>query len=719
MIAPALGRRSRVAVWFAIALAMMVRYAVVNLDLPYAVTILIADTASYLLPISFVSAGAFYIALGRASGPVERRFWVLVAIASSLLLAGESRWTWWAIAVDPRGPAGSDPIGIVLTMGGSFLLLGIIVTMSRAAYQPFSRRFGLYVDILLALIVLWPPVYFFWTRPLMTAAGGSVVDASVLAARSLVGLAVFVFNIIVVAGWRATGWRPWERLASLALALFGAGMIGTPAWYAQHIGSGGYTPSAFTDTLGGGFALMSAAVVYRLTSQSTRPEETIISSSTALPAGFPRLYPALIAAALPTFVYLVLESIGGPSERPLEAATAVLAAVLALRSWVYSFERARARRDATTDAVTGAFSSVLLEDRLRAALGFAHGEGREVSLLVFGLHELRRVADAHGHAEADAVMRKVSEALTAEAPASAEVFRMGSEEFAVVCPGVGSSEAAAYARRVWLQLTHGSAGDVSSGVDLAAGVATYPTHVTMWEDLLAAAEIARAAARVADADPVVIFEESVAVVPADEHRRRVRMRNLRATVRTLAEAVDARDPATRDHSTNVAELATALAQVLDLPDERVQVVGLAALMHDVGKIGVRDDVLLKSGRLDSRERFEIEEHTILGERILAPAGLDDIPALVRSHHERWDGRGYPDGLSGEEIPLEARILAVCDAFETMTTGRTYSAAVSADEALSEIDAMAGSQFDPAVAAAFIRMVGRLGLKRAAHDLGAG
>lgn len=712
-------RGARTLAWIAIALIVLVRYTVVTLDLSYAATILIADTVSYLLPISVAMAGALYITARRANQPVERRFWRLVSAASLLLLVGESRWTWWVVSVDPLGPASSDPIGIVFTMGGSFLLLAIIVTLSRAGHQPFSRRFGLYVDILLALIVLWPPVFIFWTRPLLMAAGGSVAEASVLAARSLVGLAVFVFNIIIVAGWRATGWRPWERLASLALALFGAGMMATPVWYAQHISGTGYSPSAFTDALGGGFALMCVSVVYRLTSQSTRPEETILPAATLLPASFSRAYPVLIAATLPVFVHLVLESIGGPSELPLEVATAILAAVLALRSWVYSLERARARREATTDSVTGAFSSILLEDRLRAALAFAQAEGREVSLLVFGLHELRRVADAHGHAEADAVMRKVAEALAAEAPASAEVFRIGSEEFAVVCPGVGSSEAAVYARRVWLQLTHGSAGDVSSGVDLAAGVATYPTHVTMWEDLLAAAEIARAAARVADADPVVIFEESVAVVPADEHRRRVRMRNLRATVRALAEAVDARDPATRDHSTNVAELATALAQVLDLPDERVQVVGLAALMHDVGKIGVRDDVLLKSGSLDSRERIEIEEHTILGERILAPAGLDDIPSLVRSHHERWDGRGYPDGLAGEEIPIEARILAVCDAFETMTTGRTYRAAVSADAALAEIDAMAGSQFDPAVAAAFIRMVGRLGLKRAAHDLGSG
>lgn len=718
MITPSVRRRARIGAWVGIGLVALVRYVAVTLELPYEATILIVDVTSYLLPIAFVLGGALHIATRRTNPLVERRFWGLLALASALLLASESRWTWWVVTVDSHGPAGLD-VGVVLAMGGAFLLLAIIVTLSRAAHQPFVRRLGLYIDIFLALIVLWPPTFLLWTQPLVLEAGGSVTDASLLAVRALIGMAVFVFNIVVVAGWRATGWRPWQRFASLALALFGAGMMATPLWYAQHIGSAGYTPSAFSDALSGGFALMCVSVVYRLTSDSSRPQETILPVPAFFPAGFSRAYPALIAGALPIFVYLVLQSIGGPNELPLEAATAALASFLALRSWVFSLERSRARREATTDSVSGASSSIMLEDRLRAALAFAQAEGREVSLLVFGLHELRRVADAHGHAEADAVLRKVAEVLTAEAPASAEVFRIGSEEFAVVCPGIGSSEAAVYARRVWLQLTHGSAGDVSSGVDLAAGVATFPTHVTMWEDLLAAAEIARAAARVADADPVVIFEESVAVVPADEHRRRVRMRNLRATVRALAEAVDARDPATRDHSTNVAELATALAQVLDLPDERVQVVGLAALMHDVGKIGVRDDVLLKCGRLEASERVEIEEHTILGERILAPAGLDDIPALVRSHHERWDGRGYPDGLAGEDIPLEARILSVCDAFETMTTGRTYSAAVSADQALAEVDAMAGSQFDPAVAAAFIRMIGRLGLKRAAHDLGSG
>lgn len=147
---PAASRRARRGVWFAIALIAVVRYTVVTLDLPYAATILIADVSSYLLPIGLVMGGALHIATRRVNQPVERRFWILLAIASSLLLVGESRWTWWVVAVDPLGPARPDPIGIVLTMGGSFLLLGIIVTLSRAGHQPLSRRFGLYVDILLA-----------------------------------------------------------------------------------------------------------------------------------------------------------------------------------------------------------------------------------------------------------------------------------------------------------------------------------------------------------------------------------------------------------------------------------------------------------------------------------------------------------------------------------------------------------------------------------------
>ncbi len=200
---------------------------------------------------------------------------------------------------------------------------------------------------------------------------------------------------------------------------------------------------------------------------------------------------------------------------------------------------------------------------------------------------------------------------------------------------------------------------------------------------------------------------------------RTRMRTIRSTIRMLAEAVDERDVHTRDHSQNVSELATALARVMELDEDEIQVVGLAAAVHDVGKVGVHDDVLLKGDLLSRDERTEMESHSALGERILAPTKVDDVLPVVRSHHERWDGTGYPDGLEREAIPLGARILGVCDAYEAMTAGRSYQPAIDGEAALLEIEKCAGTQFDPRVAATFVRMMSTLEVVRGTAPAGLG
>jgi HD-GYP domain-containing protein (c-di-GMP phosphodiesterase class II) len=207
---------------------------------------------------------------------------------------------------------------------------------------------------------------------------------------------------------------------------------------------------------------------------------------------------------------------------------------------------------------------------------------------------------------------------------------------------------------------------------------------------------------------VVVYDPNRVLGPGSSARLAVaRTRSRRATARVLAVAVDARDPETRRHSENVADLASALALMLDLSAERGQVLDLAAQMHDVGKIGVPDTVLRASGEISDEQRELIEQHSVLGERILAAARLDEILPAVRHHHERWDGTGYPDGLSGTDIPLEARILTVCDAYESMTAPRSYAQNLSVEEAIAEIERFSGTQFDPDIAAPFCRMIGQI------------
>lgn len=178
---------------------------------------------------------------------------------------------------------------------------------------------------------------------------------------------------------------------------------------------------------------------------------------------------------------------------------------------------------------------------------------------------------------------------------------------------------------------------------------------------------------------------------------------------TLASAIDARDPYVYGHSTRVAEYAVAIANELNLPPERVELIRRAALLHDVGKIGLPENVLNKRGDLTSEEFEIMKQHTLAADDILGVCHqLQNLVPIVRAHHERWDGAGYPRNLAGEEVPLEARILALADAVEAMASDRTYHRAKPAEQIISEVTAYSGSQFDPQVAAAFTRVVQREG-----------
>jgi two-component system, cell cycle response regulator len=175
----------------------------------------------------------------------------------------------------------------------------------------------------------------------------------------------------------------------------------------------------------------------------------------------------------------------------------------------------------------------------------------------------------------------------------------------------------------------------------------------------------------------------------------------------LLRAVHERSPHLGAHGGEVAELATLTAQHLGLEPDVVRAVRQAAELHDIGKLAIPDSILTKPGPLDEDEWAFMRRHTIIGERILAAApALLDVAPLVRSSHEHWDGAGYPDGLARDEIPLGARVICVCDAWDAMVTDRPYRRALPRADALAELERCAGSQFDPAVVEAFRAVVGR-------------
>jgi putative nucleotidyltransferase with HDIG domain len=174
------------------------------------------------------------------------------------------------------------------------------------------------------------------------------------------------------------------------------------------------------------------------------------------------------------------------------------------------------------------------------------------------------------------------------------------------------------------------------------------------------------------------------------------------SVKVLVEAIDAKDPYTRGHSDRVKKMSLKIAQRLGFNDENLEILEYAALLHDIGKIGIRDEILQKPAALNSEEYQYIQEHPLIGIRILEGIEFfrDKIP-LIRHHHEHFDGKGYPDGLAGEAIPLGARIIAVPDAFDAMGSMRPHRGALPLQNILTEMEAGKGKQFDPKLLEIFL------------------
>ena len=206
------------------------------------------------------------------------------------------------------------------------------------------------------------------------------------------------------------------------------------------------------------------------------------------------------------------------------------------------------------------------------------------------------------------------------------------------------------------------------------------------------------------------LKEEVTTRTAELHRQQHRMERIStATLEALVNALEAKDPYLRGHSARVADLSANVATEMGLAEEEVERVRMAGRLHDLGKIGTRDAVVNKEGPLTAEQFEHVKQHVIIGAQILAPlAHLGDIVAMVKSHHERFDGTGYPDGLRGEEIPQGGRVIAAAEVYDALTTARPYQDKLTPDEAVERMADLSGTVLDPKVYEALVKIVGRRG-----------
>jgi putative two-component system response regulator len=204
------------------------------------------------------------------------------------------------------------------------------------------------------------------------------------------------------------------------------------------------------------------------------------------------------------------------------------------------------------------------------------------------------------------------------------------------------------------------------------------------------------------------LKEEVSTRTAELQRERNRLERVStATLEALVNALEAKDPYLRGHSARVADLSANIAAELEVPEEEVERVRMAGRLHDLGKIGTRENVVNKEGPLTPEEFEHVKQHVIIGAQILAPlTHLGDVVSMVRSHHERWDGTGYPESLRGEEIPLGGRIIAAAEVFDALTTARPYQDKMTPEQATERLADLAGTVLDPRVYDALTRIVAR-------------
>jgi two-component system, cell cycle response regulator len=334
------------------------------------------------------------------------------------------------------------------------------------------------------------------------------------------------------------------------------------------------------------------------------------------------------------------------------------------------------RRLALTDPLTGLGNRRQLMEDLHVACRRASA-GESWQLVLYDLNGFKRYNDTFGHPAGDALLARLSDRLQAIVASHGAAYRMGGDEFCVLFRGASGASGAALAQASVTALSERGPG---FSIGAAHGVVSIPPQ---------------------GSDPASVMQlaDQRLYQRKDETREASAVQQLRDV---LLQAFQERYPDLQEHQQGVGALALAVGRRLGMAGEELDVMARAAELHDVGKIAIPDSILQKEGPLDEEEWRFMRRHTILGERILmAAAALRPVARLVRCSHERFDGRGYPDGLRGEEIPLGARVIFVCDAFDAMTSQRSYSAAIGRAEALAELRACAGTQFDPAVVEAFI------------------
>lgn len=356
---------------------------------------------------------------------------------------------------------------------------------------------------------------------------------------------------------------------------------------------------------------------------------------------------------------------------------------------------------AATDSLTGLYNHRSLHDILDREIQRSVTNGRPLAIIMMDVDGFKLFNDTYGHQEGDRLLKQVADVLRSRFDDKVVVGRYGGDEFMAILPGTGRNEAAQDSAGLLQALSQERVRPHRGGdlpIVLSIGLAVCPDDSRHKEELVAYADASLFEAKQLSGSSLVIAHR-------ESGDGLSRQRTPFGVLDALVRAVDRKDRYTRRHSQQNAEYAVALGKLIGLSEGAVNALRIGGLLHDVGKIGVPDDILKKPGALTEEEMRIMRDHVVLSNLIVhGVPNLQDVSDAVYSHHERWDGNGYPRGLKGEEIPLPGRIMALVDAYSAMILDRPYRKALSHEEAIAEMRANAGTQFDSNLVEPFLGLI---------------
>jgi diguanylate cyclase (GGDEF)-like protein len=583
----------------------------------------------------------------------DRTAWILMGVAVSAWGVGNTIWT-FTVANDPTPPFPSiADIGFLSVYPPAYVAI-VLLLRSRAG----KLRGSLWLDGViggLAVAALGTAVVF---QAVLGTIGGSPAAVATNLAYPLADVTLIA---LVVWALAVTGWRPGRTWGLIAAGLLVFSI--SDCLYLFETAKGTYVYGSPTDLgwLAGGLLLAWAAW------QPTRERAAVRIDGLGLLFA-PVLF-GLIALGV-----LVYDHVHRVNSLSLALAGAAIIAVIARMAITFAENAsmiADSRGEARTDVLTGLGNRRKLFDDLGAVL---QNPAANLVLVLYDLNGFKLYNDSFGHLAGDTLLARLGDNLGQFVTGRGHAYRMGGDEFCIVCENDNAETGLVVAGAARALSEHGEGFAISA----ACGSVLLPDEATTPEGALRLA------------DQRMYLHKQGARLSAGEQSSNV-------LLRALAE----RHPRLGDHVAGVAELAGELAQRMGLTEREVERARLTGALHDVGKMAIPDAILDKPGPLTDHEWKFVRGHTLIGERILhAATALSYVAGLVRSSHERFDGSGYPDGLAGTAIPLISRIVFVCDAFDAMTSQRSYADALTTEGALLELQQHAGTQFDPVVVTAF-------------------